>query len=181
MGDSCRSHAPRGSASQGVPRRVRLFRYIFLLVLMPMFFAGCSGDPGTGPAEVRWDRHACERCRMVLSDRKHSAQIRYAKGERSEVKFFDDIGCAVIWLEEQPFADLPTTEIWVTDWRGGEWIDAAKATYVKGQVTPMEYGLGAQNESAPSGIDFTQAKAHILEVERRFNTHGGDLHQHEHR
>ena len=42
--------------------------------------AGC-GDSGTGPVAVKWDRIACERCRMVLSARNYSAQIRAFEAE----------------------------------------------------------------------------------------------------
>jgi copper chaperone NosL len=146
---------------------------MFLLLLL----AGCSGKPDTGPGEVKWDRDACERCRMVLSDRKHSAQIRIfpAEKKRSKLINFDDIGCAVIWLEEQSWKSDPKTEIWVADRQGRGWLDARKANYIKGDVTPMEYGLGAQEAPAESSLDFAQAKAHIFEVEKRFNLHGVDL------
>jgi hypothetical protein len=39
----------------------------------------------------------------------------------------------------------------------------------------MEYGLGAQPEPALDGLDFAQAKAHIFDIEARFNVHGGHL------
>ena len=140
-------------------------------------FVACSGDSGSGPKPVKWDRDACERCRMVLSDRFHSAQIRYFPPgkKRSVVAMFDDIGCATLWLATQPWESDPKTEIWVTDHRTGEWIDARQATYVKGNLTPMEFGLGAQSEPAPGGLDFTQAKQHIIQVEERFNVHGVHL------
>lgn len=127
--------------------------------------------------EVKWDRVTCERCRMVLSDRQHSAQVRLRETDgRSRVYSFDDIGCAVIWLDERPEArDAPDTEIWVTDWRTGDWIDARTATYVPGQVTPMEYGLGAQPGPVDGGLSYAQARARIFEVERRFNVHGAHL------
>lgn len=148
-----------------------------LLILLLLFtLTGCGGDPGTGPVDVKWDRTACERCRMVLSDRKHSAQVRITgPKERSRAYLFDDIGCAVIWLKGKPFETAPSTEIWVTDWQSGEWIDARTATYLTGQVTPMEYGLGAQFGAVSGGLDFERAKAHIMNVERRFNVHGGHL------
>jgi copper chaperone NosL len=44
---------------------------------------------------------------------------------------------------------------------------------VTGQVTPMEYGLGAQTEPAPGALSFQQAKAHIFEAERRNNARAG--------
>jgi len=113
---------------------------------------------------------------MVLSDRKHSAQVRVPQAEgRPKVVFFDDIGCAVVWLEDKPFRDDKRIEIWVTDWRTGDWIDAREAVYLAGQVTPMEYGLGAQTEPNAQALDFAAARERIFEVERRYNVHGGHL------
>ena len=147
-----------------------------LLALLLGALAACSNDPGSGPLDVKWDRFTCERCRMVLSDRKHGAQVRVPQAEgQSKVLFFDDIGCAVVWLEDKPFRDDPHTEIWVTDWRNGHWIDARKAHYLAGQITPMEYGLGAQSEHNPQAIDFAAARERIFEVERKYNVHGGHL------
>ncbi|MCP3669294.1 MAG: hypothetical protein GY814_02435 [Gammaproteobacteria bacterium] len=141
-----------------------------------MLLSACTGEPDTGPKQVKWDRDACERCRMVLSDKKHSAQVRWVPlGKRSRVLYFDDIGCATLWLEDKSWKDDPTTEIWVTDHRDGSWIDARKATYVKGNITPMEYGLSAQPEPAKGGLNFEQAKIHIRQVEERFDIHGVHL------
>jgi copper chaperone NosL len=147
--------------------------------------SGCS-DSGTGPAAVQWDRIACERCRMVLSARNYSAQVRaFVAENKSTPHFFDDIGCAVIWLEKQPWQKDPRTEIWVNDWRNGTWIDARKAYYLKGKETPMQYGLGAQAEPTPDALDFAAAKAHIFAVEARFNApafnpQAATEHQHSH-
>jgi hypothetical protein len=139
--------------------------------------SACSGAPETGPKEVKWDRDICERCRMVLSDRHYSAQIRYfpAEKKRSRVALFDDIGCAHLWLVDKPWKDDPRTEIWVNDYRNGRWIDARSASYVKGKITPMEYGLGAQSEPVEGGLTFEQAKRYIEVVEERFNIHGVHL------
>ena len=147
-----------------------------LLALLTLL-AACSGDPGTGPVEVTWDRDACARCNMVLSDRHHSAQVRHTPSgtRRSQVWTFDDLGCAVLWLDRQPWASDPAVEIWVTDHRSSEWIDARQAHYVPGKLTPMEYGLGAQAQPGSDTLDFAGARAHIYEVERRFNVHGGNL------
>lgn len=153
-------------------------RFILLLSgVLLLLLTACGGDPGSGPADVKWDRDACERCRMVLSDRTHAAQVRYfpADKKRSRLLKFDDIGCALIWLEDKPWKDDPKTRIWVTDRSGSGWIDARSATYIKGDMTPMEYGLGAQDAPADGGLDFAQAKAHIFAVEERFNLHGVDL------
>ncbi|MBW9260733.1 MAG: nitrous oxide reductase accessory protein NosL [Candidatus Thiodiazotropha sp. (ex. Lucinisca nassula)] len=154
----------------------RGYRLVGISVSLAMLVA-CTGDTGSGPKEVKWDRDACERCRMVVSDRYHAAQIRYFPPDkkRSEVAMFDDIGCATLWLAKQPWEDDPNTEIWVADHRTGDWIDATKATYVTGNLTPMEFGLGAQLETAPGGLNFEQAKQHIIKVEKRFDHHGVHL------
>ncbi|MCW8891355.1 MAG: hypothetical protein OQL20_11915 [Sedimenticola sp.] len=153
---------------------------VFLLFALSVWLlSGCGGPPETGPGEVKWDRSACERCRMVLSDRVHAAQVRLfpAEKKRSKLLQFDDIGCAVIWLEGEgkQWKDDPKTEIWVTDREGRGWLDARKATYLRGDVTPMEYGLGAQADPVDGGLDFAQAMAHIFDIEKRFNLHGDDL------
>lgn len=148
-----------------------------LLITGALVLGGCGGDPQTGPAEPYWDRDACERCRMVLSDRNHAAQVRYLPQgkKRSRVRWFDDIGCATLWLAEQPWRDDPEVEIWVTDDRNGKWIDARTATYVKQRLTPMDYGLGASAEPVEGGLNFEQAKQHIQEVDRRFNIRDAHL------
>ena len=143
---------------------------------MSWLLTGCS-DPGTGPVDMHWDRDICERCRMILSDQKHAAQVRYMdEKSRSRVRRFDDIGCALIWLEDKPWRDVATTEIWTTDHRDGKWIDARTAYYVKGQVTPMEYGIGAQS-TAPieTSLTLAEAKAHIYKIEETYNLHGAHL------
>lgn len=140
-----------------------------LLLTALLSLTGC-GDPGTGPGDVKWDRITCERCRMVLSARTYSAQIRAFKADgKSSLHFFDDIGCALIWLDKQPWREDPRTQIWVTDWRNGAWIDARTAHYLTGKETPMQYGLGAQSEPAPGAIDFAAARRHVYAVEERFN------------
>ena len=149
--------------------------YVFLLVLL--FLAACSGKPDTGPEKVRWDGDTCVRCAMAVSDRHYAAQIRGGVPvQKTKVYKFDDIGCAVIWLDEQPWKDNPAVEIWVTDFRSGDWIDARKAWYMPDKITPMAYGLGAQPEQQQGALDFTQAKAHVYKVEEKYNIHGGAAH-----
>lgn len=150
------------------PSLSALLTLLIILGVQPGL-TGC-GDKGTGPTAVKWDRIACERCRMVLSARNYAAQVRLfdAKGV-STPHYFDDLGCAVIWLDNQPSPQDPRTEIWVNDWRNGTWLDARRAYYLKGKETPMQYGLGAQAEFAPGALDFAAAKSHILAVEARYN------------
>lgn len=149
-----------------------------LLGLPVVGLFGCSDEPDTGPVKVHFDRDTCTRCRMVLSNPRFVAEVRwFPKGRHSKVKKFDDVGCATLWLDGQPFRDDPKTEIWVADYRNTKWIDARTAYYVALNSSPMEYGLGAQSDPAEGALDFEQAKAHIREIEEKFNVHGLQLKQ----
>ncbi len=154
--------------------------YVFILATLTLLLSACSGEPETGPVEVKWDQNNCERCRMMLSDRNFAAQIRYfPEGKRSKAVKFDDIGCAVLWLKDQQWKDDPKTQVWVTDHRSGEWIDARKATYIRKNNSPMGYDLGAQSEADAEGLNFAKAIEHIEQIENEFNVHGMQ-HQHMH-
>ena len=110
-----------------------------LLFLFAVLFAGCSVEPQSGPGEVRWDRETCERCAMAVSDPRYSAQVRGGPaGGRGRLYKFDDIVCALLWLEKQPWRENPAVEVWVNDHRDGEWLDARSAWYVTGKITPMD-------------------------------------------
>lgn len=162
---------------------MKLYKGLFQLiaVLIVSFFLSSCGDKQTGPVDVKWDRDACDRCQMMLSDRKFSAQIRvFPQGKRSKVFRFDDIGCATLWLDSQKskgqsWQSDKKTQIWVTDYKTGEWLDAKTAWYVKDQISPMNYGLGAISSKQVDTLDFDQAKKHIQEVEEKLNIHGGNF------
>jgi len=106
----------------------------------------------------------------ALPDGPQRPQVRGRKWTR--VYKFDDIGCAVLWMDQQVWKDGPAIEIWVADHRDGQWIDARTAHYVRVKNTPMEYGLGAQREPEPEALSFEQAIAHVYEVEKRFSAEG---------
>lgn len=139
-------------------RRLALLTFLATAPLLP----ACGRDDGHGPAEVHWDRDTCKRCTMAVSDRHYAAQVR--GGPKREAFKFDDIGCAVFWLQEQriPWADAVDTEIWVTDYHTGEWLDARKAHYMAGKTTPMAYGYGAVAQAEPGSIEFAAMRAAIL-------------------
>lgn len=143
-------------------------------LLLVFLLYGCSGQEATGPVEIRWDRETCARCAMAVSDRNSSAQVRGAlAGQTTRVYTFDDIGCAVIWLDGQSWKDDVRTEIWVTDHGTGEWLDARTATFIPGKRSAMGYDLGAQSDVSPEGMDFVHAREYIYDVEAREHVHGG--------
>ncbi|MCU7799792.1 MAG: nitrous oxide reductase accessory protein NosL [gamma proteobacterium symbiont of Lucinoma myriamae] len=155
-----------------------MIRALFILLFMASFtllLSGC-GEDQTGAADVKWDRDVCERCQMMLSDRDFSAQIRtFPEGKRSRVYKFDDLGCAVLWLDTKEFKNDPKIQIWVNDYKSKNWIDAKKAWYVKDLTTPMNYGLGAQLDNTDGALNYEQAVIQIYEVEEKLNIHGGNF------
>jgi len=146
-------------------------RCLKLICLLAVFaVAGCSNAPKTGPGEVRWDKDVCARCIMSVSDHYFSAQVRGgAEGQKTKLYFFDDIGCAVLWLEQQEWKADPRTEMWVNDFKSGEWIDAFKASYLTGNITPMDYGLGAQSVASEGALNYNQAVQEINDRENRLH------------
>ncbi len=151
---------------------LRLFVGVVLLALL----AACSGGQETGPGEVRWDKVSCERCIMSVSDRHFSAQVRGGPSERkTKLHFFDDFGCAVLWLDEQPWRDDPRTEIWVTDSGTGEWLDARASGFRTGFITPMDFGLGAVggSEAKEGTLTYDQAVRVVRTRENRQGQAGG--------
>jgi copper chaperone NosL len=143
-------------------------------LLLVCLLNGCSAQEATGPVEVRWDRETCTRCAMAVSDRHSSAQVRGAPaGESTRVFVFDDIGCALIWLDGQPWKDDARTEIWVTDQLTGHWLDARTATFIPGKRSSMGFDLGAQSEASPEGMDLSIARQYIYDIEAREHVHGG--------
>ena len=150
---------------------------VFLAIGL-LLLTACSNEPENGPGEVRWDRDTCTRCVMTMSDPDFAAQIRGGPAnETPGLNKFDDLGCAMIWLDQQPWKDNPAVEIWVNQYQGGDWIDAKQAYYVKNQLTPMNYGLGAQLEATPDAMSFSEAREHIYKIEEELNLHGGIMHK----
>jgi hypothetical protein len=126
--------------------------------------------------EPNWEGTRCAYCNNILEDRIHAAQVRFTGADgKSQLHFFDDLGCAVLWLKDHPEADGLDARIWVTDLRSGVWIDARTATFVAGQASPQHHGIGAQWESHPRGMNFDQARASILEAQAKTGTHPGHI------
>ncbi|MDA0190314.1 MAG: nitrous oxide reductase accessory protein NosL [Proteobacteria bacterium] len=121
---------------------------------------GCSGEPTSGPVEIKWDRETCPRCRMVISDKRFAAQLR---DPNRKVWKFDDIGCLVFWLAHQQFNEASTnTEYWVADYRSGSWLDARKAHYLHGKKSPMGYHYAALAEPEAGVVDYPEMKKRII-------------------
>lgn len=134
-----------------------------MLISALLVLSACWGGDKTGPEDIHWDRDSCELCKMLISDARFVAEVR--GGPKNKITKFDDIGCAVNWLNDQDWAGDPATEIWVADVSSTRtnmiWLNARDAHYVKAELTPMNYGYGAVSD-LKQGIDFAQMTAKIL-------------------
>ena len=121
---------------------------ILLLGLMVLFFAGCF-EKDDGP-NIHWDRDMCERCKMVVSERNFAVQVINPEDKKKYV--FDDLGCAIVWFDQEKLDWLDKATIFINDATNGEWINAKQALYATGNLTPMGYGVSAYTEqSFPKG------------------------------
>ena len=116
-------------------------KYI-LLTLSMIFFLACSEqEQAKGAAKMHWDRDMCSRCVMVISDRKNSVQV-YMNETKKTYKF-DDIGCMVLFADEEKIDIFKDSRILITDVKTGEWIDARAAFFTSKNTTPMGFGFSA--------------------------------------
>jgi len=121
---------------------------LFLLsaLFLTLSFSGCEKKSITAVAEVHWDRDMCARCVMVVSDRQNTVQVRHPDTGKSYM--FDDLGCAVLWFEEEKIPWKDKAVIWINDNQTGKWINARTAHYDSGNITPMDYGFTAHKDKA---------------------------------
>lgn len=146
-------------------------RRILPVLLSVAWLGACEPGPVKGPAEVRWDRETCTRCAMSVGDNRFAAQVREDVAP-FRTHLFDDIGCALNWLEQQPGEAASKYELWVNNHRTSQWIDARQAWYIGGVQSPMGYNLAAVPESEEGAMDYEAAVRHIGVVEAGRRTRG---------
>jgi nitrous oxide reductase accessory protein NosL len=142
-------------------------KFSFLLILL-LAIIGCEKKEIGAVEKMHWDRDMCERCKMAISERKFAFEIIDPKSGKAYK--FDDIGCGILWLDEEKIPWAKSAIMWVTDAKTGEWIDAKKAYYTDDSITPMAYGFAAYSQKTkPKNkklYDFNYVKKMIFEIEK---------------
>jgi len=151
---------------------MKKFNLLFLVIVLLLGLVGCEKKDPTEMRKVHWDRDMCARCKMVVSDRHHAVQVINTENGRSYM--YDDIGCVVLWFDDEKIEWALHSKIWITDIATGKWIDARTALYDTHNITPMAYGFGAHesNSTIKVGeeiIDFTEVSKRIIEIEKNTN------------
>lgn len=110
-------------------------RRALLLGAMALAIAACASTES--PTDPVWGKQPCAHCNMLVSDKRYAAQA-VVDGDR---RYFDDIACMVEWL-----AGKKAERTWVRDAGADRWLEAARARYVRGAKTPMDFGFEARPE-----------------------------------
>ncbi len=136
----------------------------FALTPVASLLSGCGhrSNLPEGMVEIIWDRDTCARCSMVISDRRFAVEA--LGGPKGQHFKFDDIGCAVVWLNKQPWGGDASTRLWVADvtGMGDRWLDAHQAQYLGGRTSPMGYNFGAVAHPQPGSLAFEDVRQHVL-------------------
>ncbi len=116
-------------------------KYILVLLLLAGMTA-CRDKIDTGPHTVHYGEEVCERCKMIISDKRFAAQYITSSGES---KKFDDIGCMAGDLKETEERGEKSLAVYIADFGTREWLDAGKAFYLEnGELkSPMGYNIAA--------------------------------------
>lgn len=140
-----------------------LFSFFILFI-----FIGCQDKSSqNGLKKMHWDRDICERCKMIISERKFAVQIIDPNTNKHYV--FDDLGCAVLWFGESNLNWFEEAKIFIADAVSSKWINAREAIYIADTLTPMGYGLSAYSKETiienSKPLNFEQAVEKIKQID----------------
>lgn len=148
--------------------RMAVVKKVLLALFVFSIFAGCQDKSAEeGMKKVHWDRDICERCKMIISERKFAVQVQNPHTQQTYM--FDDLGCAVVWFKEENLDWFKEAKIWINDAVSGQWLNAKEAIYIPDTLTPMGYGLSAYSKKTivenSKNLTFEQAVEKILDID----------------
>lgn len=150
---------------------MKIFNTIFIGGFALLVLCSCGKEVNLKAEPPKWDIQTCDRCRMLISDKKFSAQI--INSQDGKHYFFDDLGCALLWLEGPEAKNWEDKAvIYATDPKDGNWLNIKDSQLVSGYVTPMAYGIGVipKSEAIPDGkkgITLAEAMAQIQLIKQQ--------------
>jgi len=140
---------------------------MFFLFLVLILFSTSSFEQSTvvvphnstkQPINIKPNKYKDRFCNMTIEDITYSAQVVLPS---NDTLFFDDIGCLVLWLEEQKNKNKIILWVWAKDIN--KYIDARKAWYSLTESTPMHYGFGAYTNKEKNYINFDTMSNKMLQ------------------
>ena len=117
--------------------------------------------PPKGPVDPVWDRTACSRCRMLLSDPRFAAQAHTRSGE---VHHFDDPGCLLL---ELPELGAEPDRVWFRHVAADRWLASEATAFVPAPDSPMGYGLAAvPADGGRERLGLDEAREQVVALDR---------------
>ncbi len=116
-----------------------------------------KGNTTHSAVPIKVKEYQCSECNMNIEALSYAAQIT---SENGNTYFFDDIGCAILWLKKNS-KDIHTIFTQTQDTR--KWIDAKKAWYSRTASSPMGYGFAAYEKSQKGFIPYDEMKLLMLQ------------------
>ena len=106
---------------------------------------------------IKPQEYQCSECNMDVEKLEYAAQMITLEGD---TYFFDDIGCLVLWLENNhPHIAKMFTQTLDTH----RWIEIKKAWYSRIAPSPMGYGFAAVEEKREKLISYDEMKIFMLQ------------------
>ena len=141
---------------------MKLFKFTILVCFCSILLS-CGKTNASEMKTIHWDRDSCDRCNMLVSEKHFAVQVINSKTNKAYM--FDDLGCAVLWFQEEEQDWMNSAKIWISDASNENFIDAKSASYTKGNLTPMAYGLSAYTKATlpenSKTLTFNEAKDEI--------------------
>jgi len=150
-----------------------LIIFTFFIILVTILFSTTNFERSTvvhqnnytkQPIIITPNKYKDRFCNMTIKEITYSAQSILPN---KDTLFFDDIGCLVLWLEEQKSKNDIVLWVWAKDIN--KYINARKAWYSLTEKTPMNYGFGAYKVKKDQYIDFDTMSAKMLKGETMAN------------
>lgn len=134
----------QSASTCGWPRALALWVLSVVLTL-----PGCRRDADQSPPKIAYGETECEFCRMIVSDEPFAAAAVIRSGDGVKKIAFDDIGCLLDYMLENPQQDVTG---YVHDYDSRVWIEASQATFFRSEAlqTPMASHLAAFVDAASS-------------------------------
>jgi len=136
-----------------------------IVLLSVLLGIGCQSTRDNFP-HIRYGEQTCDRCGMIISEKRFSAAYRTGKGELLK---FDDFGCALLHRAEQQEA---IAQVWGYDYEETGWLDARGAFFVNSPTvtTPMGYGIVAFSTQEKAEAYAKRVKGQTLQFDPLVST-----------
>jgi len=144
----------------------KLLMFIVIIAIIVVLFLAFGNSQGARyvykgndkkiVVPIKPKEYQCSECNMDIEDMKYAVEVVLDDGK---TYFFDEIGCAVLWLKDK--SDI--SKIWVETVDTNHWIEAKDAYYSRVDATPMGYGFGAYEHSKDGFVNYDKMRTLMLQ------------------